>query len=66
MGLYNDLSETRNLGSSVEDAKCLEQSLLLPNYGENNTCTQRRFKNGVRRYAMKKSEKTGKAVKYRV
>lgn len=48
MGLYNDLIVTKNLGSSVDDAKCLEQSLLLPNYGENNTCTQRRFKHGVR------------------
>lgn len=34
MGLYNDLIVTKNLGSSVDDAKCLEQSLLLPNYGK--------------------------------
>lgn len=46
MGLYNDLIATRNLGSTVDDVKCPEQSFITQ-LGENNTCTQRRFKNGV-------------------
>lgn len=28
MGLYNDLIATRNLGSTVDDVKCPEQSFI--------------------------------------
>lgn len=36
MGLYNDLTVTRNLDSIVDDVKCLQQSFITQLW-ENNT-----------------------------